>query len=109
MLFLELSQKKLILIVIQEEKERDQCMCLYIHAGGGAAPTGVRLLGISEFASLDGMSLKFNSKPCFEICLFGQNSPLMASEKQKKGTHNSGNEKAQGSPLYGPSTLLVAE
>lgn len=77
--------------------------------GEGTAPTGVKFLVISEFASLDGMSLKFNSKPCFEIRLFGQNSPLMASEKQKKGTHNSGNEKAQGSPLYGLSTLLAAE
>lgn len=77
--------------------------------GEGTAPTGVKFLVISEFASLDGMSLKFNSKPCFEIHLFGQNSPLMASEKQKKGTHNSGNEKAQGSPLHGLSTLLAAE
>lgn len=77
--------------------------------GEGMAPTGVKFSVISEFASLTGMSLKFNSKPCFEICLFGQNSPLMASEDPKKGTHSSWNEKTQGSPLYGLSTLLVAE
>lgn len=35
MLFLELSQKKLILVVIQEKKERNQCMCLCMWLGGG--------------------------------------------------------------------------
>lgn len=48
------------------------------------APMGVKFLVISEFASFNRMSLKFNSKSCFEICLFGWNSPLMALRSRRK-------------------------
>lgn len=35
MLFLELRQKKLILVVIQEKKKKEINVCVYTCAGGG--------------------------------------------------------------------------
>lgn len=67
----------------EKKKEIDVCVYTYV-LGEGMAPTGVRFLVISEFAPFNGMSLKFNSKACLEIRLFGQNSPLMALRSRRK-------------------------
>lgn len=48
-------------------------MYVFIHVlGEGMAPTGVKFLGVNEFTSFDGMSLKFISKPYLDSHYLGR-------------------------------------
>lgn len=54
-------------------ERRKRSMYVFIHVlGEGMAPTGVKFLGVNEFPSFDGMSLKFISKPYLEIHYLGR-------------------------------------
>lgn len=76
MLFLELSQKKLILVVIQEKKkERNQCMCLCMWLGGGEQlKHKLKPEQQNEFVSCYRMILKLISKPSFKYLFDKENT-----------------------------------
>lgn len=54
-------------------EKRKRSMYVFVHVmGEGMAPTGVKFLGVNEFTSFDGMSLKFISKPHLDIHYLGR-------------------------------------